>query len=108
MEIDWSVYISNFDWSKSTDSQVIMWKQNFQISKHGIKFVALWLSVFIPKYSYEIKWTLKYVKVTKYFWIWFYGSASKESTCNMGDLGSIPGLGKSLEEGLATHSNILA
>ena len=36
------------------------------------------------------------------------GSASKESACNGGDLGSIPGLGKSLEKGKATHSSILA
>ena len=28
-----------------------------------------------------------------------YGSAGKESTCNVGDLGSIPGLGRSPEEG---------
>ena len=27
------------------------------------------------------------------------GSVGKESTCNAGDLGSIPGLGRSLEEG---------
>ena len=27
------------------------------------------------------------------------GSAGKESTCNVGDLGSIPGLGKSFGEG---------
>ena len=30
------------------------------------------------------------------------------STCNAGDLGSIPGLGRFLEEGMVTHSNILA
>ena len=36
------------------------------------------------------------------------GSVTKESTCNAGDLGSIPGLGRSLEEGMATHSSILA
>jgi len=36
------------------------------------------------------------------------GSAGKESTHNMGDLGSIPGLGRSLEKGIATHSSILA
>ena len=36
------------------------------------------------------------------------GSDGKESTCNVGDLGSIPGLGRSLEEGMATHSSILA
>ena len=32
------------------------------------------------------------------------GSDSKESTCNVGNLGSIPGLGRSLEEG---HGNLL-
>ena len=36
------------------------------------------------------------------------GSDSKESECKGGDLGSIPGLGKSLEESMATHSSILA
>ena len=36
------------------------------------------------------------------------GSAGKESTCNVGDLDSIPGLGKSPGEGKATHSSILA
>ena len=32
----------------------------------------------------------------------------KESTRNAGDLGSIPGLGNPLEEGMATHSSMLA
>ena len=44
------------------------------------------------------------------------GSDSKESACNTGDLGSTPGLGKSLREGngrilvhsSGLHSNILA
>ena len=36
------------------------------------------------------------------------GSDGKESSCNVGDLGLIPGLGRPLEEGMATHSNILA
>ena len=36
------------------------------------------------------------------------GSESKESACNAGDLGSIPGLGRSLEKEMATHSSILA
>ena len=35
-------------------------------------------------------------------------SACKESPCNAGDLGSIPGLGRSPGEGKATHSSILA
>ena len=36
------------------------------------------------------------------------GSADKESSCNVGDLGSIPGMGRSLEKGKATYSSILA
>ena len=36
------------------------------------------------------------------------GSDGKESTCNANDLVSIPGLGRSLEEEMATHSSILA
>ena len=35
------------------------------------------------------------------------GSDSKESTCNAGDLGLIPRLGRTLEEGMATHSVLL-
>ena len=36
------------------------------------------------------------------------GSNSKESVCNVGDLGSIPGQEEPLEKGMATHSSILA
>ena len=36
------------------------------------------------------------------------GSDSEESACNVGELGSIPGLRRSLEEVMATHSSILA
>ena len=36
------------------------------------------------------------------------GSEVKASACNAGDLGSIPGLGRSLEKEMATHSSILA
>ena len=32
----------------------------------------------------------------------------KESACNTGDLGSIPGLGRPLDKEMATHSSILA
>ena len=35
------------------------------------------------------------------------GSAGKEPVCNAGDLDSIPGLERSMEEGMATHSSIL-
>ena len=36
------------------------------------------------------------------------GTDGKESTRNAGELGSIPGLGRSPEEGMATHFSILA
>ena len=36
------------------------------------------------------------------------GSDGKESACNEEDPGSIPGLGRSPEEEMATHSSILA
>ena len=36
------------------------------------------------------------------------GSDGKESACNVGDLGLIPGSGRSLEKGVATHSSIFA
>ena len=36
------------------------------------------------------------------------GSEVKVSACNAGDLGSIPGLGRSLEKEMTTHSSILA
>ena len=35
-------------------------------------------------------------------------SYSKESACNAGDPGSIPGSGRSLEKEMATHSSVLA
>jgi len=38
----------------------------------------------------------------------FGGSDGKESTCNAGDLGSIPGSGRSPGGGHGTHSSILA
>ena len=36
------------------------------------------------------------------------GSGSKISACNVGDLGSIPGSGSTLEKETATHSSTLA
>ena len=38
----------------------------------------------------------------------FCGSAGKESAYNAGDLGSIPGLGRSPAEGKGTRSSVLA
>ena len=35
-------------------------------------------------------------------------TGGKESACNAGDSGLIPGSGRSLEKGMATHSSVLA
>ena len=37
-----------------------------------------------------------------------FGSDDKETTCNVGDLGSIPGSGRSPGKGMAIHSSVLA
>ena len=42
------------------------------------------------------------------YWLQTVGSDSEESTYNVGDPGLIPGSGRSLEKGMATHSSILA
>ena len=41
-------------------------------------------------------------------WDFSGGSDGKESTCNVGDLSSVPELVRSLEKGTDTHSSILA
>ena len=41
-------------------------------------------------------------------WSFLGGSVSKESACNAGDPGSIPGWEDLLEKEMATHSSILA
>ena len=42
------------------------------------------------------------------YWGFHGGSDSKESACNAGDLGSIPGLGRHPGEENSNHSSILA
>ena len=43
-----------------------------------------------------------------HLWHFLSGPSGKESICNAGDLGSIPGLGRSGGEGNGNHSSILA
>ena len=45
-----------------------------------------------------VKLLLNILMIMKYFKGFTGGSAGKESVCNVGDLGSIPGLGRSLGE----------
>ena len=77
----------------------------------GCVCVCLWVCVFIDWEMIDVE---HYIGVRWTIW-WFDfcmgfpgGSDSKESTCNVGDLGLIPGLGRSPGGGQATHSSILA
>ena len=44
----------------------------------------------------------------QYSWASLVAQLIKKSACNAGDLGLIPGLGRSPRKGKATHCNILA
>ena len=54
-----------------------------------------------------LNYFLKNSEVLFFRWGFPGGSDSKESACNVGDLGLIPGWEDPLEEGMATHSSIL-
>ena len=59
--------------------------------------------------SLSIKGNLKNIYVYRHCGLNFPGgSDGKASIYNVGDLGSIPGLGSSLEKEMATHSSTLA
>ena len=55
-------------------------------------------------------WTIKKAEHQRIdaFELWCDGSDGKASACNAGDLGSTPGLGRSLEKEMATHFSTLA
>ena len=59
-------------------------------------------------------WLLTCKDNSKEYWLknielpWWLRWLKKKSACNAGDLGSIPELGRSLEQGMATHSSILS
>ena len=70
----------------------------------AFKFLQIWWLRTIPHYSFYLHFSYCYWKQSfSYDWGSFWGfpggSAGKESACNPGDLGSIPGLGRSLGEG---------
>ena len=84
----------------------------------GITFLAE-LFFFFLKHYYRIKrqfWFQNYFNSqwpTIFHHLWNYGffpqtSVNKESACNAGDPGLIPGLERSLEKKMVTYSSILA
>ena len=53
--------------------------------------------------------TEQFTHIAIFFFFFFFGfPGGSESACNIGDLGSVPGLKDPLEKGMATHSSILA
>ena len=77
------------------------------ISNHHI-LCFNYLTMLYPSYLSKVK--QKWVSYQHLRTIWSFpgGSDGKESACNAGDPGSIPGSAKSLEKGMATNSSILA
>ena len=55
-----------------------------------------------------VNYNINLIDITPFFVIVLPVSNGKESACNAGDLGSIPGQEDPLVEEMATHSNILA
>ena len=70
----------------------------YQLSYKGSPFIHIkLLFIFVPEIS---TWLLRVLFLLSLEQKGFpCGSAGKESACNAGDLGSIPGLGRSPEEG---------
>ena len=62
---------------------------------------------FILKNLHTILYRSKHINIYN-IWASPGGSDGKDSACNAGNPGSIPGLGRSLEKEMATHSSILA
>ena len=63
---------------------------------------------YYPDQTLQLKHSTFFLPASGPFWGFPGGSDDKESACNAGDLDSIPGLGRYLEKGMATHSSILA
>lgn len=72
MDLSWTFHILNFDGGKAMDNQATMRKtKTFKWTNMGSNSTAIWLSVLIPKYSYERKCKLKCINRTKYLQIWW-------------------------------------
>ena len=57
------------------------------------------LKILVPSHLYTLKINWQPQQLLFVYWYLPGGSVSKESACNVGDLGSIPGLGRSPGEG---------
>ena len=92
----------------SSDKWIMYTMKHYSAIKKNeiLPFTAMWMGL----ESIYAWWNNR---KTNTIWYHLYvgfpgGSDGKESTGNAGDLGLIPGLERPLEEGMATHSSILA
>ena len=90
-------YIIWHCYSPTRTSLIAQWVKNLPAKQEAL--VGFWAG--------KIRWRRDRLP-TSIFLDFPCGSAGRESSCNAGDLGSIPGLGRSPGEGKATHSSILA
>ena len=66
-------------------------------------------NIYVNIYTYIYIYVYVYIYTHIHKYIYFPGGLDgKESACNAGDLGLIPGMGRSPEKGMATHSSNLA
>ena len=89
-----------------------------EVLRPDAMILVLWILRFKLTFHSPHSFSSRGFLVPRHFlpWEWYHlhiwgfpgGSAGKESACNAGDLGSIPGLQRSPGEGMTTHSSILA
>ena len=104
MQVLWVLDTFLLDFVITSTSIIIFW------------FVFWWRTWVIIQPYFNEAWSPRFEKPELVYWIkdmqvvicFPGGSAGKETTCNAGDLGSIPGGENPLEKGRATHSSILA
>ena len=108
----------SMDVSLSELRELVMDREGWRAAIHGLAKSRTWLSdrtelnwkSYIDNSVYN-GWSKKnrlQEPLVEYEFILPGGSDSKASVYNVGDLGSIPGLGSSLEKEMATHSSTLA
>ena len=89
------------------------YNQHANFSSYPLGFNCIFITSIHVSPSFNTKENHHRFSVLKRTWVlglfyFFGGSEVKESAWNAGDLGSIPGSGRSLEKEMATHSSTLA
>ena len=70
------------------------WKNRYKYSIYLFFFLFFFFCLFVFKFYFIFKLNITVLDLPN-----IYSSAGRKSTCNVGDLGSIPGLGRSPGEG---------